>query len=607
MRNIKYLMRGVKTSFEFNPLGNVIYFLIGIVQTTVSVYITVILGNTINDIQAKIGGESSLGEIIFSIIFLGILSVLLWILVELRWRFSDDILPLKSKVRAQKTIINLSRNIPVREFDREDFNTEYSKFADGCDECCSFLPSLTTFINMTYRLILSSIILFQLHFSFPIIVLVFLVTGFALNINYANTLNDLWEKTQKISRKSDYLAKQFSGKSSRDTRLLNLKDKFINEWLDINKTLVNLNATGRKTTDRPFAIYISFCQNIAELIAIAVCLYLIGNGTLQIGAIYIVWNLISDAVGNAQSFQRSVMNLILNSKKFKTIFIFYDKYSVSPKSKNQSTAEFKKSDIPIEIKNLTYKYSEDITAISDLSLKISKGESIALIGENGSGKSTLIRCILGLYKPETGSVKIYGSESYETDEKIIKENISVTFQDYCSYPFTLRENVGFGDIDEIDNDEKILNAIKFANADGILSKSGSLDAVLGRQLNPNGFELSGGQWQRLALARAYMNMRDIAIFDEPSAALDPIAELKQFEKLKATLKDKTSILISHRIGFARLADKIFVIDKGRIVEQGTHENLLSCNGKYSEMFNAQKKWYDLNYLDYLDFIEEEEI
>jgi len=104
-----------------------------------------------------------------------------------------------------------------------------------------------------------------------------------------------------------------------------------------------------------------------------------------------------------------------------------------------------------------------------------------------------------------------------------------------------------------------------------------------------------------------MNMRDIAIFDEPSAALDPIAELKQFEKLKATLKDKTSILISHRIGFARLADKIFVIDKGRIVEQGTHENLLSCNGKYSEMFNAQKKWYDLNYLDYLDFIEEEEI
>ena len=595
MLNMKYLLRGAKISFGFNPPGNIMYFFISIVQTTLSVYITVILGNTINEIQDKIGGNSSLSEIIFPIILLGIFSVLLWILVELRWRFSDDILPLKSRVRAQTKIIDLSRNIPVREFDREDFNTEYSKFADGYNELCSFLPSLTSLINMTYRLILSSVILFQMHFSFPVIILIFLVIGFALNINYANTLNDLWAKTQKISRKSDYLAKQFSGKNNRDTRLLHLKDKFVNDWLEINKTLTGLNAEGRKKTDRPFAIYISFCEQIAGLIAIVICLFLIENGALQIGAIYIVWNLISGAVGNAQNFQRAVTNLILNGKKFKTIFNFYDKYSVSPKIKNQGTSNFIKSDIPIEIKNLTYKYGEDITAVNDLSLSINKGESIALIGENGSGKSTLIRCILGLYKPESGSVKIYGSESYETDEKIIRQNISVTFQDYCSYPFTLRENVGFGDIDDIADDDKILSAIKFANADEILSKSGTLDAVLGRQLNPDSFELSGGQWQRLALARAYMNMRDIAVFDEPSAALDPIAELKQFETLKTALKDKTSILISHRIGFARLADKIVVMDKGRIVEQGTHDYLLSLDGKYAEMFNAQKKWYDLDY------------
>jgi ATP-binding cassette subfamily B protein len=498
-------------------------------------------------------------------------------------------------MKAQKHIINLSKNIPVREFDREDFNTEYSKFADGYNGLCSFLPSLASFINQTYSLILSSVILFQMHFSFPIIIIVFLLTGSILMKNYADVFNDLWEQTQKISRKSDYLAKQFSGKSSRDTRLLHLENKFINDWLSINKTLTNLNAEGRKKTDRPYAVYISFCQNTAKLAAVAVCLYLIGNGVLQIGAIYIVWNLVSATVGNAQSFQRAVTNLILNSKKFKTIFSFYDKYSASPKTKKQEAGNLITSDVPIEIKNLTYKYGDDITAVDDLSLRIKKGESIALIGENGSGKSTLIKCILGLYKPESGSVKIYGSESYETDEETIRKNISVTFQDYCSYPFTLRENVGFGDINEIADDNKIINAVKFAQADGILNKCGNIDAVLGRQLNPDGFELSGGQWQRLALARAYINMRDIAVFDEPSAALDPVAELKQFENLKSALKDKTSVLISHRIGFARLADRIVVMDKGKSAEQGTHEYLLTLSGKYAEMFNAQRKWYDLDY------------
>jgi ABC-type multidrug transport system fused ATPase/permease subunit len=513
--------------------------------------------------------------------------------VELRWRFSDDILPLKGKIKAQKDTIRLSGNIPVREFDREDFNTEYAKFNDGYNGLHSFLSSLTGIFNISYRLILSSVILFQMHFSFPAIILVFFAISIALHFNYASILNDLWEKTQKISRKSDYLSKQFSGKNNRDTRLLNLKDKFTNEWLNINKTLTVLNAEGLNKTDKRFAFCLAFCQNIAGIIALIICLFLIGNGALQIGAIFIIWNLITENISTAQNFQRAISNLILNSKKLKVVFDFYDKYSVKQKSK-EAVKEME-SGMPIEIKNLTYKYGEDITAVNDLSLIIKKGESIALIGENGSGKSTLIKCILGLYKPENGSVKIYGNESYDTDEEIIRKYISVTFQDYCTYPFTLRENVGFGDIGEIANDDKILKAVEFADADEILQKCGKLDAVLGRQLEPDGVELSGGQWQRLALARAYMNMRDIAIFDEPSAALDPIAELKQFENLKATLKDKTSILISHRIGFARLADKIVVMDKGSIVEQGTHEDLLSQGGKYAEMFNAQKKWYDLDY------------
>ena len=599
MLNIKYLIRGIKISLKFNILGNIIYFLISIINVSLSVYATIILGNMINEIQDIINGDGVFKEIILSLLLFGGISILLWIFVSIRWRFSDDILPLKSKIKAQKNIIELSENIPIREFDREDFNVEYSKFTDGYMGLCSFMPAFIGFFNTMYRFILSFVILFNFHFSFPIIVLLFLVISFILNLNYVNTMNELWEKTQKISRKASYLSNQFSGKRNRDTRILNLKDKFINAWLEIRKTLLNLNAEGRKKTDRPFAIYISFCENIAGLFAIIVCLFLISNNMLQIGALYIVWNLVAATVGNAQNFQRSVTDIALSGRKFKVTFKFYDKYAQTYKKENKDKNETVKTDLPIQIENLTYKYSEDIIAVSNLSLNIIKGESIALIGENGSGKSTLIKCILGLYKPESGSVKIYGNEAYDTSEEIIRKYISVTFQDYCSYPFTLRENIGFGDINEITNDEKILKAIEFANAETILKKCEKIDAVLGRQLENNGFELSGGQWQRLALARAYMNMREIAIFDEPSAALDPIAEFKQFENLKSTLKGKTSILISHRIGFARLADRIVVMDKGKIIEQGTHNYLLSLNGKYAELFNAQKKWYDLDYTDYI--------
>ena len=294
-------------------------------------------------------------------------------------------------------------------------------------------------------------------------------------------------------------------------------------------------------------------------------------------------------LGYAQMVQRSAINLAVSFEKINRSLIFENKY----KSLNYANKIFDLTHIPINIENTSFKYSGEKYAIENVSLKIISGQIIALCGENGSGKSTIVKLILGLYKPTEGSVKIYGNEAYNISNNVIPDKIGVVFQDFCVYPFTLRENVGFGDIKNIESKDKILNAINKGDATDILKQVGNLDAILSRELDNNGHELSGGQWQRLALARAYMSEKDIMIFDEPAAKLDPIAELKQFETIRESLKNKTAILISHRIGFARLADRIIVLKDGKIIEDGKHEDLLALDGEYKKMFDNQAKLYNL--------------
>ena len=198
------------------------------------------------------------------------------------------------------------------------------------------------------------------------------------------------------------------------------------------------------------------------------------------------------------------------------------------------------------------------------------------MGENGSGKSTLCKILASLYSP-TGKIS-WNGHSYNPC------SVSALFQDYVKYCTTVKLNVALSDIKNRDKDAEIAK---------ILSENGleklPLSLKLGKELD--GTELSEGQWQRLALSRAEFPNSDILIFDEPTAAVDAVAERELFEKLIANSDGKTLFLVTHRIGSARLADRIIVLDRGEIAETGTHEQLMNNGGKYYEMFNAQAKWY----------------
>lgn len=246
-----------------------------------------------------------------------------------------------------------------------------------------------------------------------------------------------------------------------------------------------------------------------------------------------------------------------------------------------------------EVKQLYFGYRPDLPVIKDLSFSVRKGEIVALVGKNGSGKTTLSKLLLGMYTPVSGSIKLYGKHFSEYSAEEIRGQIGVFFQDFYLFHTTFSENVAYGDLERREDQEAIQEAVRKGGAWKVLAKlPNGLNTMLGKAVDKKGVELSGGEKQRIAVSRSHMSNKNVLIFDEPAAALDPIAEMEQFMDIRHKLSGRTAILISHRIGFARLADKIIMMADGEIVETGTHEVLMSLKGQYADFFAQQAQWYE---------------
>jgi ATP-binding cassette subfamily B protein len=216
---------------------------------------------------------------------------------------------------------------------------------------------------------------------------------------------------------------------------------------------------------------------------------------------------------------------------------------------------------------------------------------VALVGENGSGKTTLIKLLCRLYDPTEGCITLDGIDLRQFKLTDLRREISVIFQDYTKYHLTAQENIWFGNIDSPPEPEEIAVAARRAGADEVIdSLPQGYETVLGNWFE-KGEELSIGQWQKIALARAFLRDSQLIVSDEPTSALDPKAEYEVFQRFRLLLKDQAAILISHRLSTVRMADRIYVLEKGRIVEGGTHEELMRLGGTYAHLFAMQAQNY----------------
>jgi ATP-binding cassette subfamily B protein len=235
---------------------------------------------------------------------------------------------------------------------------------------------------------------------------------------------------------------------------------------------------------------------------------------------------------------------------------------------------------------------QDRWALRGLNIFIPRGQSLALVGHNGAGKTTLIKLLTKLYEPTEGRVLLDGKDLREWDGEDLRKRVGVVFQDFNQYQLKLRENVGFGSVDNLTDEPRIGRAVEHGGATEVVKAlTGGLDTQLGRWFK-DGAELSGGQWQKIALARAFMREEaDILVLDEPTAALDAEAEHAVFERFRSLAQGRTTIVISHRFPTVRMADRILVLDGGGIIEEGTHDALIAKGGRYAHLFSLQAEGY----------------
>jgi ATP-binding cassette subfamily B protein len=245
-----------------------------------------------------------------------------------------------------------------------------------------------------------------------------------------------------------------------------------------------------------------------------------------------------------------------------------------------------------EFRNVNFSYAgSERLVVQNINFRLYPEEKIALIGENGAGKTTLVKLLARLYDPTAGQILLDGRDLREYDVEDLRREIGVIFQDYMRYDMVIRENIGFGNIDSLNDHPRMETAARKSLAKSLISRfPDGYDQMVGRRFE-GGVDLSGGEWQKLALARAYMRDAQLLILDEPTATLDARAEYEVFQRFSELTKGRMALLISHRFSTVRMADRILVLAGGEIQEQGTHEQLLALGGRYAELFELQAAGY----------------
>ncbi len=303
--------------------------------------------------------------------------------------------------------------------------------------------------------------------------------------------------------------------------------------------------------------------------------------------------------GALSSIATSVASVIAISATIYEGTLFIDNLIVFMKADSSITApktalELKRG-IPhtIEFKNVCFSYpGTEREVLKNVSFVLSPGETTVLVGLNGAGKTTLIKLLTRLYDPTSGEILLDGANIKEYDPGELYSMFGIIFQDFGKYACTVAENVMFGEIDAKRDDEKISHAVKAANADDFIERlPDKYETPLMRIFEREGTELSIGQWQKLAIARAFYSDSDVLILDEPTASLDAIAEQEIYSQFEQLRKDKTTIFVSHRLSSATTASKIIVLEYGELIEMGTHKELMAKEGRYYELFSTQAKHY----------------
>lgn len=397
------------------------------------------------------------------------------------------------------------------------------------------------------------------------------------------------------SKKLNYLTNQtMETASGKDIRIFHMQDWLSKEYSD---NLSDMNRLFRKVHNWYFLRSASDAglDFLRNGLVYTYLIYLTAQGRLSISEFVLFFGFANSFAEQMLYAMREALSFGVISNTFSSIRDYLDTKEHRNEENHVSDeviSEIKRAPVTLELRDVSFTYDEKAKpVISHMNLKISAGEKLALIGLNGAGKTTLVKLICGFYKPTEGEILLNGRNIEEFDREQYYSLISVLFQDFTLLPLTVQENIASVPKGEVDKKrlQESLEISGFLERYRELPKQG--DSMLVREINKNAVDFSGGEKQRLLFARALYKQAPLLILDEPTAALDPIAENEIYLKYSEASKGKTSIYISHRLSSTRFCDRIILLEGGCITESGTHDELMEKNGRYAELYELQSKYY----------------
>jgi ATP-binding cassette subfamily B protein len=440
-------------------------------------------------------------------------------------------------------------------------------------------------------LIALTVLLLSFHWSLPVLLVAAAVPGLLVRVRFAGKLFSWQRQKTATERKAAYFNWMLTADAhAKEIRLFNLGTVFTDRFRRLRTQLRRERLD--LATKRSVAELIT--QSGATIAAFGLYGFLALRtvyGSITLGDLVMFYQAVQRGQAYIRQFLGSISqlyedNLFLSS--------FYEFLSLKPKVteplcpkpiRRPMRAVFAFDHVSFQYPASTRK------ALDDINLTILPGEHIALVGENGAGKTTLIKLLCRLYDPTGGAITLGGVDLREFSIQELRREISVVLQDYARYHLTARENIWLGNVEMAADAERIVTAARQAGADGVISSLRSgYDTVLGKWFE-DGDELSIGEWQKVALARAFFRDAQIIVLDEPTSAIDAEAEYQIFKRFHKLAKGRTALLISHRLSTVRMADRIYVIEDGRIIESGTHEDLVFRGGRYARLFEMQAQNY----------------
>jgi len=491
----------------------------------------------------------------------------------------------------QRAALQKTGDLPLETFDDDESHDLINRVVTGGDSSVvQLMQNGLTFIEYTPALLTSAVVLGLISIWIPLIIVGGAILLRVFEIQMGTRVRHFEVENTRNRRLADYYAQLLTERrSAAEIRLWGIGETLLQRWRTILAQYLRkrLGIDFQNASQGIFQVFI-----FVAIIAGALLVTSLSQGRVEAGLAALVLEALRNITMGMNSMQYLVIGFVQHAGYGEDLrhLLAMEQDEDASETRTPYPHPVREG---IRLHNVAYRYpGADTDALSDLNVHIRPGEILAVVGANGAGKTTLAHILAGLRSPTAGHVTIDGINTNTISSEDIRRACTVVFQHPARYPTTLRENLVLDSKDEVTSSllASDTHAAAILTQVGLQSERFPLDTFLGPEFG--GVDFSGGEWQRVAIARSLIKeASEFVIFDEPTAALDPLAELEIFQQFVELVEGKTALLIAHRLGPTRLADRVVVLDDGRVVEIGNPTELLQQNGKYAEMFAAQSEWY----------------